>query len=124
MVVGGGLSMGAVVMTMFGVAAGGWFGVVMTQPAAVSVPLAFSAMVLVSLVTRASGPEHVARTMVRLHAPEDIDLNRGSFHPERSQGRAPPAAGGGAQAPSAQASALPADTAGEPAEQPVHHSRG
>ena len=69
--------------TTFGIATGGWFGVVMTQPAAVSVPLSFATMVLVSLATRASAPEHVAQTMVRLHAPEHIDLNRGSFHPER-----------------------------------------
>ena len=83
MVVGGGLSMGAVLSTTFGVATAGWFGVVMTQPAAVSVPLAFATMVLVSLATRSRAPEHVAQTMVRLHAPEHIDLNRGSFHPER-----------------------------------------
>ena len=83
MVVGGGLSMGAVVTTTFGIATGGWFAVVMKQPAAVSVPLAFATMVAVSLATRSRTPEHVARTMVRLHAPEDVDLNRGSFHPER-----------------------------------------
>jgi cation/acetate symporter len=83
MLVGGGLSMGAVVTTTFGIATTGWFGVVMQQPAAVSVPLAFATMVLVSLATRSHTPEHVARTMVRLHAPEHIDLNRGSFHPER-----------------------------------------
>ena len=82
-VVGGGLAMGAVVSTTFGLATGGWFGVIMTQPAAVSVPLSFATMVLVSIATRASAPEHVAQTMVRLHAPEHIDLNRGSFHPER-----------------------------------------
>ena len=91
MVVGGGLSMGAVVTTIFGIAAGGWFGVVLTQPAAVSVPLAFATMVLVSLATRARAPEHVAQTMVRLHAPEHIDLNRGSFHPERWYRRPPSA---------------------------------
>jgi len=93
MVVGGGLSMGAVVTTTFGIDTGGWFGVVLTQPAAVSVPLAFATMVLVSLATRSRTPEHVAQTMVRLHAPEHIDLNRGSFHPERWYRRPPPAEG-------------------------------
>ncbi|HET9633020.1 MAG TPA: cation acetate symporter [Terrabacter sp.] len=83
MVVGGGLSMGAVVTTTFGIATGGWFGVVMTQPAAVSVPLSFATMVGASLATRSRRPDHVSRTMVRLHAPEDVHLNRGSFHPER-----------------------------------------
>ena len=85
--------MGAVVTTTFGIATGGWFGVVLTQPAAVSVPLAFATMVLVSLATRSSAPEHVAQTMVRLHAPEHIDLNRGSFHPERWYRRPPSAEG-------------------------------
>lgn len=89
LVVGGGLAMGAVVSTTFGIATGGWFGVIMTQPAAVSVPLSFATMVLVSIATRASTPEHVAQTMVRLHAPEHIDLNRGSFHPERWDRRPP-----------------------------------
>jgi Na+(H+)/acetate symporter ActP len=83
LLVGGGLSMGAVVSTTFGIATDGWLGVVMTQPAAVSVPLAFATMVLVSIATRSRAPGHVAQTMVRLHAPEHIDLNRGSFHPER-----------------------------------------
>jgi hypothetical protein len=40
-------------------------------------------MALVSLATRSRAPEHVAQTMVRLHAPEHLALNRGSFHPER-----------------------------------------
>ncbi|MER7073997.1 cation acetate symporter [Terrabacter sp. NPDC000476] len=84
LVVGGGLSMGAVVSTTFGIATHGWVGVVLTQPAAVSVPLAFVTMVLASLATRSRTPEHVGQTMVRLHAPEHLSLNRGSFHPERA----------------------------------------
>ena len=82
LVAGGGLSMAAVISTTFGLPIPGWLGVVMTQPAAVSVPIAFATMVLVSIATRSRTPEHVARTMVRLHAPEHIDLNRGTFHPE------------------------------------------
>jgi hypothetical protein len=35
-----------------------------------------------SLATRHRMPLHVARTMVRLHSPEDVGLDRGSFHPE------------------------------------------
>jgi cation/acetate symporter len=56
----------------------------MTQPAAVTVPAAFATMVLTSLATRSRRPEHLARTMVRLHAPEHLHLDRGSFHPEGS----------------------------------------
>jgi hypothetical protein len=40
-------------------------------------------MVIASVATRSRAPEHVAQTMVRLHAPEHIDLNRGTFHPDR-----------------------------------------
>ena len=89
LVAGGGLSMSAVVSTTFGVEMPGWLGVVMTQPAAVSVPIAFTTMVLVSVATRSRRPEHVAQTMVRLHAPEHIDLNRGTFHPERWESAEP-----------------------------------
>ena len=87
LVVGGGLSMTAVVSTTFGIATQGWLGVVMTQPAAVTVPIAFATMVLASLASRSRRPEHVAQTMVRLHAPEHLHLNRGSFHPEGSTAR-------------------------------------
>jgi len=85
LVVGGGLSMSAVLSTTFGVDWEGWFGVVMRQPAAVTVPMAFATMITVSLITRSTVPEHVNLTMVRLHAPEHIALDRGSFHPEPSR---------------------------------------
>ena len=91
LVAGGGLSMTAVVATTFGVDWEGWFGVVIRQPAAVTVPTAFATMIVVSLLTRSTVPEHVNLTMVRLHAPEHIDLDRGSFHPERSRVVARPA---------------------------------
>ena len=45
--------------------------------AAWSVPLAFGAMVGVSLLTRASVPGHARRFMVRLHTPEVVPLDRG-----------------------------------------------
>ncbi|EWT03122.1 transporter [Intrasporangium oryzae NRRL B-24470] len=82
LVVGGGLSMSAVVATTFGVDRDGWLGAVLSQPAAVTMPLAVATMVLVSLATPGRRPEHVAQTMVRLHAPEHISLNRGPFQPE------------------------------------------
>jgi cation/acetate symporter len=85
LLVGGGLSMTAVVATTFGVDWEGWFGVVIRQPAAVTVPMAFATMVLVSILTRATVPQHVNLTMVRLHAPENLDLDRGSFHPDPSR---------------------------------------
>jgi hypothetical protein len=50
------------------------------------VPLSFAVMVVGSLLTRDRVPAHLARTMVRLHAPEHLDLDRGSYHPERQTG--------------------------------------
>ena len=83
MVIGGTLSCGVVVADMFGVSVAGWPGAVLAQPAAVTVPVAFVAMVGVSLLTRARVPVHVGRTMVRLHTPEQLRLDRGPYHPER-----------------------------------------
>jgi Na+(H+)/acetate symporter ActP len=71
---------------MSGLQATGWPAAVLTQPAAVSVPLSFAVMVVGSLLTRDRVPAHLARTMVRLHAPEHLDLDRGSYHPERQTG--------------------------------------
>jgi Na+(H+)/acetate symporter ActP len=84
LVAGGGLSSAAVTATMFGVSAQGWFGAVLTQPALVTVPLSFTVMVAGSLLTRAQLPRHLSQTMVRLHAPEHLSLDRGSYHPEKT----------------------------------------
>jgi Na+(H+)/acetate symporter ActP len=80
---GGAASTVAVGLTMFGVVGQGWTGALLAQPALVTVPLASGAMIGVSLLTPASRPVHLARTMVRLHTPEHMQLDRGSYHPER-----------------------------------------
>lgn len=80
MVAGGGLSTAAVLATMFGTAFAGWPGAILAQPALITVPVAFLVMMGVSLVT--PRPLHVGRTMVRLHTPEHLVLDRGSYHPE------------------------------------------
>jgi Na+(H+)/acetate symporter ActP len=85
--VGGTLSMTAVLATMLGIDRAGWLGAVLTQPAAITVPVAFAVMIVVSVLTRSRRPAHVAQTMVRLHAPEHLRLDRGSFHPEGSTAR-------------------------------------
>jgi cation/acetate symporter len=69
-----------VLLTMFGADPAGWPGAVLAQPALVTVPVAFAVMVAVSLVT--ARPLQVSRTMVRLHTPEQLVLDRGSYHPE------------------------------------------
>ena len=78
----GGLGSGAAVMwTLLDTTGTGWGAVVMSQPAAWSVPLAFAAMVAGSLLTRGRVPAHTGRFMVRLHSPEALALDRG---PDRS----------------------------------------
>ncbi|MDQ2852712.1 MAG: cation acetate symporter [Actinomycetota bacterium] len=74
LVVGGGSSVTAVIVVLLGREPGGALGAVISQPALVTVPLAFAAMIGVSLATRSRMPAHVGRTMVRLHTPEDLDL--------------------------------------------------
>ncbi|HET7173906.1 MAG TPA: cation acetate symporter [Nocardioidaceae bacterium] len=84
MAVGGCTSGAAVLVTMFGLSVPGWPGVLLSQPAACTVPLAFAIMVGASLLTRGRLPAGLARTMVRLHTPELLDVDRGSYHPERA----------------------------------------
>lgn len=55
----------------------GWVDVLLSQPAAWSVPLAFATMIGVSRVTADRVPTHVQRFMVRLHTPEAAVLDRG-----------------------------------------------
>jgi cation/acetate symporter len=57
-------------------ATNGWGAVLLSQPAAWSVPLAFATMIWVSLLTRQRVPVDVRRFMVRLHTPEAVDLAR------------------------------------------------
>ena len=82
LLLGGLTSAAAVVAVMAGATPTGWVGSVVAQPALCTVPLAFGAMVVGSLLTRDRLPAHLTRTMVRLHVPEHIDLDRGSYHPE------------------------------------------
>jgi cation/acetate symporter len=80
LVAGGTLSTTGVLMTMFGATPPGWPGAVLAQPALITVPVGFAVMTAVSLVTRR--PLQVSRTMVRLHTPEHLPLDRGTYHPE------------------------------------------
>jgi cation/acetate symporter len=77
LLVGGALSGAAVVDTLLQTDRGGWLEVLLAQPAAWSVPLAFATMVTVSLATQRRLPVNVSRTMVRLHTPEAVELDRG-----------------------------------------------
>lgn len=72
--VGGVLSLGAALATLFGARLPGVGGILLGQPAAVSVPLAVLTMVFVSRATAARVPGGVGRTLLRLHAPERLGL--------------------------------------------------
>ena len=52
----------------------GWPAAVAGYPAAVTVPLAFLTMVLVSTLTRGVPPEEVSRAFARMHLPERLGL--------------------------------------------------
>ncbi len=79
MVVGGGLSGLAVVDTLMRNTHTGWAGALLAHPAAWTVPAAFVTMVAVSVLTPRRLPEHLSQTMVRLHTPEAVELDRGPY---------------------------------------------
>jgi Na+(H+)/acetate symporter ActP len=72
--VGGGASVAAVLVTLVANPLPGWLGTVTAQPAAWTVPLAFFVMVTVSMATRHRLPASVSATMLRLHAPDALRL--------------------------------------------------
>jgi Na+(H+)/acetate symporter ActP len=78
LVVGGLLSGTAVTVAVAGGidhdVLGGWPAVMIGYPAAISVPLAFATMVLVSRLTRATVPPDVAQTFARMHVPERLGM--------------------------------------------------
>ncbi|WP_109471369.1 cation acetate symporter [Ornithinimicrobium cavernae] len=82
LVVGGGLSTLAVLGTIVWAPEQGWWGPLLAQPAAWSMPVAFLVMVLVSLATPRRMAPGVNQTMIRLHTPESVDLDRGTWDPE------------------------------------------
>jgi Na+(H+)/acetate symporter ActP len=77
--VGGGLSAVAVTVSLFAVVPQGWAGVLLYRPAVITVPAAFLTMVVVSRFTRASIPRDVDRSLMILHAPEQLGLSRNRF---------------------------------------------
>jgi cation/acetate symporter len=80
LVCGGSLAAGAVAITMVGGPLEGWPGALLAQPAAWTIPIAFAVAILVSLATPRRIPRHTSRTMVRLHTPEELDLDRAPGH--------------------------------------------
>jgi Na+(H+)/acetate symporter ActP len=74
LLLGGGCSVSAVLVTIAGVTPPGWFGTVTAQPAIFTVPLAFMTMIIVSKATPGRVPGDTARILARMHAPERLGL--------------------------------------------------
>lgn len=76
--VAGGLGSGvAIAWTLASSTNDGWADTLMGQPAAWTMPLALTTMVVVSLLTATRIPAHTGRFLVRLHTPEVVELDRG-----------------------------------------------
>jgi Na+(H+)/acetate symporter ActP len=78
-VVGGSLSAVAVTASLFAVVPQGWVGMLLYRPAVITVPAAFLTMIVVSRCTRSMLPRDVDRTLLILHAPEQLGLSRDRF---------------------------------------------
>ncbi|MGX1774562.1 sodium/solute symporter [Nocardia brasiliensis] len=78
LIAGGLVSGGATVVSVTGGLSddfgNGWPAALLGYPAAISVPLAFATMMLVSKVTRGPGTRRVGRIFVRMHAPERLGM--------------------------------------------------
>jgi Na+(H+)/acetate symporter ActP len=75
-VVAGGAALATAITGSSGALRGGWAETIVSYPAAVSVPLAFATMVLVSKLTAQQIPVDVGRLMTRLHAPERLGVGK------------------------------------------------
>ncbi|MEU0881613.1 cation acetate symporter [Lentzea sp. NPDC005914] len=75
MLAGGVPALTAGLVTMFTDTGDSWYEVLLSRPAAWTVPLGFAVMYVVSLLTPRHVPPGVQRTMVKLHAPENLGLD-------------------------------------------------
>ncbi|WP_434442546.1 cation acetate symporter [Lentzea sp. E54] len=75
MLAGGVPALTAGLVTMFTDTGDAWYEVLLSRPAAWTVPLGFGVMYVVSLLTQRHVPPGVQRTMVKLHAPENLGLD-------------------------------------------------
>jgi hypothetical protein len=55
---------------------GRWAPAVFTQPALITVPIAFATMIVVSKATRRRAPADVSQILLRLHAPDPLGFIR------------------------------------------------
>jgi cation/acetate symporter len=67
---------GAVVLTLLGPSFSGWPKALLAQPALWTIPVGFTTMVVVSLLTPNTVPRNVTSLMLSMHVPEQLGLNR------------------------------------------------
>ena len=77
LIVGGVAAISAVLFNVIGPPSAGWPKALIAQPAAWTMPLAFITVITVSKLTPHKIPRGTARSMVRLHTPEAVDVDRG-----------------------------------------------
>lgn len=70
--VGGLTTSAAALVSVLGGLPGGWPGLLLSAPTAWATPLAFVVTIAVSVLTPRSRPRRWARTMARLHTPEEV----------------------------------------------------
>ena len=76
LVVGGGLVIVAQVVVVISSYTGRWAPSVLSQPALVTVPVAFLTMVMISRLTARRRPDDVNQILLRLHAPDPLGFMR------------------------------------------------
>ncbi|MFC3899202.1 cation acetate symporter [Lentzea rhizosphaerae] len=76
LVVGGGMVITAQVVSVVSSYTGRWAPAFITQPALITVPLAFMTMIVVSKATRRRAPADVNQILLRLHAPDPLGFIR------------------------------------------------
>ncbi|WP_442316405.1 sodium:solute symporter family transporter, partial [Actinomadura roseirufa] len=74
LVAGGGLASAGVVTATLVPSLRGWPGELLAEPSALTVPIAFAVMIVVSRLTRRRLRPDIAAVMVRMHAPESVRL--------------------------------------------------
>lgn len=75
-IVGGGLTIAALVISTISSLSGGWAPGWVDQPAIITVPAAFLAVFMVSKMTPQKIPADVAQVRLRMHAPDRLGLTR------------------------------------------------
>ncbi|MFI5710923.1 cation acetate symporter [Kribbella sp. NPDC051620] len=77
LIVGGVAAITAVLFNVLGPPHAGWPKALIAQPAAWTMPLAFITVITISKLTPQKIPRGTPRSMVRLHTPEAVDVDRG-----------------------------------------------